>query len=242
MGAGVCMVKSCAVIVPVLARPNRVLPLVESFVRSNQDARLYFVVDDCDAAELQAISKAAEVFGDHVATIKTGSQEPTTFAIKCNIGYRQTSERWLLFIGDDVSFGNQWLVRALLAFEQTGRQFISTNDLANPHVMSGEHAIHPIVARAYIDEMGSSFDGPGVVACEEYHHNFVDNEWTAKAKQDGEYIFAKACYIRHHHPVFDTTQKHDATYERGMQKITADELTWRGRRARFVTPFDRMQS
>lgn len=232
----------CAVIVPVLARPDNVAPLVRSFYNSQANARLYFVADEEDHEEVAAI-RAAMVDYDDVELILTDRSNvdeaygwfPTTFAQKANAGVKFTAEPWVLIVGDDVTFCRHWLENALRAAKETGKRFVSTNDMANPHVRSGLHCIHPLVRRDYIETVGVTFDGtPGVLACEEYRHGFVDNEWTVKARHDGEYVFAHDAIVRHHHPVFTKSVKTDATYQRGQSTAAVDGETYRRRLARYL--------
>ena len=233
----------CAVIVPVLARPDNVAPLVRSFVNSHADARLYFVVDEHDTAEVDAVRSAVVDNPGTVCMILMPlapvddhyGPQPTSFAQKVNYGVKVTAEPWLLVIGDDVTFSRGWMQNALNSAEKTGKRFLSTNDMANPHVRSGLHCIHPFVFREYIETVGVTFDGtPGVLACEEYRHGFVDNEWTVKARHDGEYYFAYDAIVRHHHPVFDRSVKMDATYQRGQATTNVDGETYRRRLARYL--------
>lgn len=232
----------CAVIVPVLARPDSVAPLVRSFYNSRADARLYFVADEEDYDEVTAIRSVMADYDDVelILTDQSNIDEnygwmPTTFAQKVNIGVKHTAEPWLLFIGDDVTFSRHWLENALKAAAHSGRRFVSTNDMANPHVRSGLHCIHPMVRRDYIEQVGVTFDGkPGVLACEEYRHSYVDNEWTVKARHDEEYIFAYDAIVRHHHPIFNPSVKSDATYKRGMETAALDAATYRRRLSRYL--------
>jgi len=233
----------CAVIVPVLARPDNVAPLVRSFVNSYADARLYFVVDEHDTAEVDAVGSAVLGNPGTVCMVPMPlspvddhyGPQPTSFAQKVNYGVKVTAEPWLLVIGDDVTFSRGWIQNALNSAEKTGKRFLSTNDMANPHVRSGLHCIHPFVSREYIEAVGVTFDGtPGVLACEEYRHGFVDNEWTVKARHDGEYYFAHDAIVRHHHPVFDRSVKMDATYQRGQATTNVDGETYRRRLARYL--------
>ncbi len=78
---------------------------------------------------------------------------------------------------------------------------VGTNDLLNPRVMRGEHATHMLIRRSYIDEIGSSWDGPGIVAHEGYHHWYVDDEIVMAAKLRGRFQAAVGSHVQHFHPM-----------------------------------------
>ena len=60
--------------------------------------------------------------------------------------------------GDDVRFRAGWLDHAQDVARRYGAQVVGTNDAANPRVMRGEHATHPLIRRDYIAEHGAPFD------------------------------------------------------------------------------------
>lgn len=233
------MQPSLAIIVPTLDRPHRVEPLVISHIASEvhlgADACLYFVVDPFDEAQLQEIDRIVDKYPSNCGKIVTKHAGPSSFAHKCNVAVWETTEDWLLFVGDDVSFSRNWFAKALKVAKSEDARFISTNDMVSPYVSSGVHAVHPLIRRDYVDE-GVTFDKtPHIVACEQYGHWFVDNEWTYVAKADGEYAFAKFAVIRHHHPIYDRSVAMDATYQRGQGKQYEDLKTWERRLAAFQT-------
>jgi GT2 family glycosyltransferase len=211
-----------AVIVPVLRRPQNVAPLVESFEATSRTSHLYFVADHDDVDELWAIYNT-----DHTPIINHSNVG--TFAVKCNLGYRETydsNEPWLLFIGDDVHFHDGWEEGAFR--EDDGSSFISTNDLSNKAVMEGRHATHPIIRRQWLDEHGASWDGPGTVTHQGYRHWYVDNEWTTVAQQAGEFRFAPDCKIEHMHPIYKKGAD-DAIYRLGQSHSKHDGELWKAR-------------
>jgi len=218
-----------AVIVPVLDRPHRVAPLVESFLASGaREATLYFVSDLTDAAELTAINEVLEP--GRVENI-VSMDSCTTFAKKANLGYRETTEDWLFFCGDDVAFDRGWLWKAL---REAGDRYslVAVNDCFNPVVQIGRLANHPLIRRAWVDVAGACWDGPGHVAHEGYGHWYVDQEWTAKAMLDGVFTFARLSRVRHLHHL-NGAADYDATYQRGAASIDADRALFRERVMRF---------
>jgi glycosyltransferase involved in cell wall biosynthesis len=214
-----------AVIVPVLRRPQNAAPFMESLKASGADlARVYAMADPDDLETAAAWDEA----GAEVLTIPAADR-PGTFAEKVNYGYRATSEPWLLLAGDDVRFHPGWLDQAQHA-ARDGADVIGTNDLHNPRVTAGEHSPHPMVRRAYIDEQGASWDGPGVVAHESYRHWFVDDELVTVAKQRGAWTAAPHAKVEHLHPLWGLAAD-DETYALGREHIEADRALFEKRLA-----------
>lgn len=206
----------CAVIVPVLHRPQNVGPFLDSLRASTGLATAYFVVEEDD--DLMAHMVLSN--GGRVIT-KSGS-----FAVKANYAVSRTDEPWLLFTGDDVHFHSGWLNAALDIANRYDKSVIATNDCHNPSVTKGEHATHPLIERRYIEELGASFDGPGTVAHEGYGHMFVDNEWTYLAKVRKTFAAALNSRIEHIHPLFDEAVPDDEVYAKGRSTYEADMQLW----------------
>lgn len=212
-----------AVVVPVLARPHRVKPLLMSFRISTkaEDARLYFVAQSSDRAE--------------VAAIRAEGMEPLlvedcdrSWAKKINRGYERTTEPWLLLGADDLWFHPGWIdvVRTAL---RTHPGVIGTNDLGNRMTMIGTHSTHPLVRRLYAKICGTA-DERGKVVHEGYDHNFPDTELGATARGRGLYVHRTDCIIEHLHPNWGKG-KQDHVYARGQSQIRQDNALYvrRGR-------------
>jgi hypothetical protein len=128
-----------------------------------------------------------------------------------------------------VKFHPGWLDQAQHA-ARDGADVVGTNDLHNPLVTAGEHATHLLVRRAYIDEQGASWDGPGTVAHEGYAHWFVDNELVAAAKQRDTWAAAPHSKVEHLHPLWGLAED-DETYALGRKHIEADKALFEKRLA-----------
>lgn len=204
-----------AVLVPVLSRPHRVAPLLESFRRatSDDDAALYFVAQRSDHEELEAISSCGE------APILVDDAD-RSWAKKINRGFSATSEPWLLLGADDLSFYRGWVdsVRGLL---RTHPGVIGTNDLGNSSTMTGKSSTHPLVRRSYATVLGTA-DERGKVLHEGYDHNFPDSELVQTAKTRGLYVHERRCVIEHLHPLWGKGQ-HDPIYQLGQRNWDADQ-------------------
>ena len=108
---------------------------------------------------------------------------------------------------------------------------VGTNDLHNPRSLAGDHSPHPLIRRAYIDEHGASWDGPGIVAHEGYRHWFVDDEIVTAAKQRGAWAMAHHAKIEHLHPLWGLADD-DETYRLGREHVAADRELFETRAAR----------
>jgi hypothetical protein len=209
------MIDAVAVIVPVMRRPHSVRSLITSYRKSGAVGKLYFIVDHDDHAERKAIG---DVFGSEII-----NYDPLkTFARKCNLGYHNTTEPWLLFVGDDVVFHPNWQQEAL---KNSDKALISTNDMLNGAVQTGDHTVHPIVKRSFIDNVGLSFDGPGTVCHEGYGHMFVDNEWTYIAKREGQFCFEPNAVVEHIH-YFKYAEREDEVSRIGQRSFQSDKDLW----------------
>lgn len=199
------------VIVPVLHRPQNVKPFMESLRASTGLATAWFVCDPDDVDEIVAV----EEHGGRVL------EHPGTFAEKANYAYRNTlGTEWLFLAGDDVKFRPGWLDHAQNIGNTHNASVVGTNDLGNPRVLAGEHATHMLIRRSYVDEVGASWDGPGVVA-HEYRHWFVDDEIVTAAKQRGVWQMALGSIVEHMHPLFGKGQDDDV-YRLGQASSEAD--------------------
>ncbi len=217
------------VVVPVLHRPQRAAPFMASLTATvGARARVWPVVSTRDRRTLRAWDRAG-------AAVIAFPGYPGTFAQKANHAYRALAGHdptpWLLLSGDDVEFHPGWLDAALTVAEATGAAVIGTNDLGERD--DGEQAVHPFIRRAYVDERGASWDGPGVLCHEGYRHNYVDAELAHVARQRGVWAPAPLAVIEHVHHLFGRAAV-DATYELGAQHLAADAAHYAGRVRRHV--------
>jgi glycosyltransferase involved in cell wall biosynthesis len=169
------------------------------------------------------------------ATTLDTRQETTTYAEKINMAVEQSTSDFVLVVGDDVEFTAGWYEAAK---EQS--QFadvIGTNDselgrVRNPDVAAGRHADHFMIRRSYIDDEGSSLDGPGVAMPTAYRHWFVDREIIELAKARGVFVMAENCRIIHHHPGYDgdeTAREADPVYMVAVEHSEEDNRIWLSR-------------
>jgi hypothetical protein len=211
-----------AIIVPVMRRPEAAYRFMKSLVDSD-DVDLWNVYAVCDAND-----NATRRAWRDVGAVTMISDRGHRFANKVQLAYEYTEERWLLLVGDDVLFHPGWLEAARREIND-GWQLVATNDMHNPFVLNGTHATHPIIDRRWIDYFGASWDGPGSIAHQGYWHAYVDAEWTARAHEDGTFVFAPDCKIEHLHPTW-TGVRTDPTYILGMKHYQDDAALFERRR------------
>lgn len=225
---GASTLPSLAVLVPVLARPQNVAPLVASLNASvareraeGWDVRIVFVCSPGDDAEIRAVR--ARGF-EPLILEDTGRGQ---YAKKINHAVSVVDADWYLTGADDVRFEPGWLRAAIDMHIRTGALVIGTNDLANPTVIRGDHATHSLVHRDYL--VFGSIDEPGELLRTVYDHNSVDCEFVETAKYRGQFAHAAGSVVAHMHPTFDRSIVRDATYRKGLRGATADKRLFRSR-------------
>lgn len=212
------------VIVP-LMRPDNLDRLMRSLTStSNGDVHAIIVHDHLDDA----------VVGYPATTVDT-RQDATSYADKVNVALGHSDADFVLVVGDDVEFTDGWYqaARDVSPFADV----IGTNDseegrVRNPDVAAGRHADHFLIRRSYIDDEGSSLDGPGVVMPTAYRHWFVDREVIELAKARGVFKMAPECRIIHHHPGYEgdeDARRADPVYMTAVDHSDDDARTWRSR-------------
>lgn len=185
--------RSLVVLIPVLSRPHRVKPLVDSIRATAPHARILFLTSAGHQGEYEAIGQVG------CEPLLVSPHKPGDYARKINAGYRATIEE-LIFLGaDDLRFHPGWL-EAAEAQLAPGVGVVGTQDLCNARVIRGEHSTHSLVTRAYADEFGT-IDKLGEILHEGYAHEFVDDELIATAKARGAFAFAETSIVEHLHPM-----------------------------------------
>ena len=215
------------IIIPVLGRPQNAQPLVDS-IRANTTCS-YAITFVCSLGdeEQEEACRATDLDDAPVFTfVETWRPGPADAAMKWNWGYSETAGElypYVFLAADDLEFTPGWDVEALKVADRTGAGVIGTQDTMNPMVKHGRHSTHSLVRRSYIDTFGGTFDEtPGVVYCELYDHQCVDNELVQVARDRGEWAFANNSVVIHHHPIYDKQTKMDSTYEKALAEGSAD--------------------
>lgn len=207
------------ILIPMLGRPHRIRPLLDSIEASTPRAQVLFLLSPADRTVRQTVEQEGRTFHEvHYRPVGD-------YARKINCGVRVTSAPWLFTAADDLRFHPGWFETAL-AMAQPGIGVIGTNDLGNPRVLAGEHATHFLVARWYTD-LGT-MDRPGELMCTDYPHEFVDDELVGTAKKRGMWAMALDAHVEHLHPNWGKA-KIDALYQQQPARMRMGQTIYRRR-------------
>ncbi len=225
-----------AILVPVLDRPARAAPLVDSINASSTLVdEVVFLVTPGDVEQHFAASRThARV---EVVPFDLAGGD---YARKINYGVTITKSPWVLQASDDLLFHPGWDEQALALDTGEHVGVIGTNDLGNPMVKSGRHATHSLIRRAYIEQ--GTIDEPGKALHEGYWHCWVDNELIETAKSRRAYYAARKSHVEHLHPIWpvkghsrERKGTDDATYQRGQERYATDFKLFQKRRPLWRT-------
>lgn len=204
------------ILVPVMRRPQNAAPFMQSLrATCTEDEAAVVVIYDADDVETQT------AWGIELCDSVDSGYAAGTFPQKINVGFRCTERPWVMLVGDDVRFHPNWFEAAVRCIQQSGCMVIGTNDLGNGAVVSGQHATHMLINRQYVNDLGASWDGPGVVCHEGYRHSYVDDEIVRRAKQLGTWASARDSIVEHMHPAWGKGN-HDDVYAMGGASMGAD--------------------
>lgn len=180
---------SLVVIVPVLRRPHRVVPLMRSlFTSMTVPYDLYFVPDPTDAPEIEAIRAA----GGKVLLKVAGN-----YAKKINTVVRATRHQHIFLGADDLHFHPGWYEAA--ARRLVGRVgVVGVQDMCSPRSLAGASSTHFLVLRDYVKR--GTIDDVRCLLHEGYPHEYVDDEFVETAKKRGAWSFAPDSLVEHLHP------------------------------------------
>lgn len=204
------------ILVPVLGRPHRVRPLLESASATTPAAQVLFIADPDDDAELEALeAEAAEYI-----TVDGG------YAVKINEGVRATDTKLVFTGADDITFLPGWFEAAKAHLSDQIRVVGVTDEVTKRNRL-GHHAPHFLIARDYA--LRTIIDGDRGPFCERYRHCWVDNEFIGTARQRRVIHIATDARVHHSHP-FDGSAETDATYEKGQASYRRDQMVFRQRK------------
>jgi len=207
------------ILVPVLRRPHRIRPLLDSIDRATPEPhRVCFIPSPDDLPEKEAIREA----GGEILLEDGGG-----YARKINRAASATEEPLLFLAADDLHFHPGWLAEAKRLLTE-GIGVVATNDLCNPRTMRGELATHPLVTRDYV-ELGT-IDEPGKLMHESYPHEYADAELTETAKHRKAFAYAPNAIVEHLHPDAGKAPT-DALYAARPERMRTGQRIFRTRRA-----------
>lgn len=211
--------------IPVLGRPHRAAAVYESIVRATDvPYRVVFICSPADDAQRAACAAT----GAEIIDV-SWAPGPGDWAKKINAAYARSTEEWLFLGADDLCFCDGWAGTAIDVGICERAGVVGMNDGGNPRVRAGLHSTHPLVRRSYIDKHGT-IDRPRQVLCEEYDHQYCDDELVETAKARGQWAFAWDAEVEHLHPYFGKSAM-DETYKKALAKTYDDAALFERRRA-----------
>lgn len=229
-----------ASLIPVLDRPQNVVPLVQSFLTSGTPGVLVFICSPDDVDEWIAVQSQASL----ARVLVVPTTEAVTWPAKVNLGVSEVDADWYLCAADDITFTPGWWDTTLAARCDPRIGVIGTNDSANgtgnQAVAQGQHTCHPLIRRTYILERGI-WGEPGKAVCEDYHHWYCDQELVITAKLRKAWAFCAEALLVHNHPYWGLGEW-DNTYALGESRAMEDQKLWETRwrdvllDGRFVDP------
>lgn len=204
------------ILVPVLARPHRVRPVLESAQKATPCADVLFIADPDDTDQLEVLTLEGADF------IAPGG----TYAEKINLGVRECDSPLIFTGADDITFPAGWF-EAAKAHLSEQIQVVGVTDDVTERNRLGHHAPHFLVTRSYA--LQPTIDGGRGPLCEAYGHFFCDNEFIATAqKREAIHIATDSKVIHTHY--FDGSGEMDATYEKGRSTRFKDGRKFKRRR------------
>lgn len=220
---------SLVILVPVLRRPHRVVPLLESIGKVTPEPyRVLFITSPGDEAEHQALKKQN---ADWVC-MDRNYEGKGDYSRKINYGYQVSDEEYIFLGADDLEFHPNWFENALAKLKLSSKYgVVGTNDLGNQMVIMGKHSTHSLVTRKYADKFGT-VDEQGKILHEGYHHNYCDSELIGTAKWRGAWVFSRDSIVKHLHPDWGLA-KRDEVYDIGKKFIREDAKLFQGRRHKW---------
>ena len=188
-----------AILVPVLNRPHRVEPLLQSIAEATDVP--YRVIFACsDQATVDELDRLGAWYD---------RDEGGTYPVRINRLFDLTNERVCFLGADDLAFRPGWFQAAMRVMETLGGDgVVAINDL---HNMAG---VHFLVSRHYIDTVGGYLDAPGVVMFPEFWHQYCDDSLRGAAISRGKFARAPESIVEHLHPGAGKAP-HDETYAIG---------------------------
>lgn len=193
-----------------LGRPWHINPLLRSIRQTVPDSRVLFVVTPDDTNVIKKLDTLKEEY------ISIDYDEIGDYARKINAGFNYTDEPLIFTGASDLKFHPRWFERALIYIEG-GKHVIGTNDLGLDRSINGTHSTHTLVTREYIDKYGL-IDEPGKVLCEDYVHEFCDDELVQTAIFRNKWAWSGTSYVEHMHPIWGKGVW-DASYTKDKERM-----------------------
>jgi hypothetical protein len=179
-------------------RAHRIASVVQSIAESTEDYSIVVIA---------ATGECADAAKELPVTLLEDSGG--TWPQRINAGYRITNEPYIFTGADDLAFRPGWFQAAMRVME-TIDGVVAVNDLMN---MAG---VHYLISKNFIETIGGVIDQPpGVIACESYTHQYVDDEIRATAIFRNRWGgVVRDSIVEHLHPGLGKSES-DLTYQIG---------------------------
>lgn len=210
------------ILVPMLGRPHRVRPLLDSIQEATPAASVLFLLSQTDTTVRRTVEATGQP--SHIVPYLSVGD----YAMKINRGIAATDHPLIFTGADDLRFWPGWLQAALDALAP-GIGVVGTNDLGNPRVMAGDHATHFLVTREYAQRGTVDQPNSGMLMHPEYPHEFVDDELVGTAKKRGAWAMALDAHVEHLHPHWGKA-KMDRLYSQQPYRMRLGQAIYRRRR------------
>lgn len=201
--------KELAILIPALGRPHTIKPVYRSAMRTTPNARVLFICSDFDLTVKMAVESVGAEY------IEIPYKNEGDYARKINAGFEYTDEPLVFTGATDIVFYPNWFEHAKREVDK-GFHVVGTNDLGHRDTMTGQHSTHTLVTREYVEKYGL-ITGEKKVLCEEYIHEFVDDELVGTAKHRGMYSWSKHSIVEHLHPAWKKTEWDDMYTHQGIR-------------------------
>jgi hypothetical protein len=218
------------VVLPVLGRPHRALPLLQSLKAATPEPFNVLVVATRGDTAVQAaytFAIADLVIAGLVDVL--GPRGVGDYAAKVNHAYRVSTEPFIFLGADDLEFHHGWWTSAKAILERDPTVgVLGTNDLApTDRSRRGEHSTHSVVRRSYVEAHGL-IDGGDAVLYEGYIHEYVDDELVGTAKKRGAWCYDVNSVVEHLHPHWGKGPM-DQTYRRSHARMARSRALFQSR-------------
>lgn len=216
--------------VPVLNRPHRARPLVESIAKATRrDHAVLFVCSPDDDAEIDACSELSTLRSNVYVMTMASPPERGDYARKVNAALPVALDlgcAWLFTGADDLAFHPGW---DEIALRHDGYgDVLGTVDLCNRRTRNAQHSTHSLVRVSYAAAHGT-IDRPRSVLHEGYWHNYVDDELLATARHRNVYVPTRAVVEHQHFTNRRSRVTLDDTYRKGQEHFADDRALFHER-------------
>lgn len=219
------------VVLPVLGRPHRALPLLRSLRDATPEPFAVRVVATAgDKRVVESYRAAGQELGLDLVLDTLVPRAAGDYAHKVNQAYRVSDEPFLFLGADDLDFKPGWWSSARSIMERYPTVgVVGTNDLApTERSRTGEHSTHCVVRRSYVEAHGL-ITGEDAILFEGYHHEYVDDELVGTAKKRGAWAYCFESVVEHLHPHWGKAPT-DRLYQQQARRMAKSRALFQQRR------------